>query len=527
MQLREEKESPNETEMKECTGCLCLGWAEGEGGGISHCTCCCRSLGGMGDTGLLEGQDTALIEEAAMLISTDRLIAGDKALDTNDVLWDCPLPELEEWELERVKMGQRGNISDKIRLWVGGGVLPDKGESLSLNTEEISVLRHVSLFKLNNQGIIFRLFVNNEGVVEILIFLEGELLIKMIWEVHEGLGHCAKKAVFEVFRKRYYGTNLRGRIAEVLKGCPVCIRFNIPKGVIEKQSTLVASQSREILQLDLLGPLPNSRGFRYIMCAVDAYDRSCYLKALKSTSADEMGGVLAKFFGEQGKWEYLKIDGRCLSFRGVDKKLVDKLGIGINRSNNTSRFQGIVERTLQTVLGKVLKLLEGEKDLQGWSIILDRVAFIVNSIPHEALNGRTPFGVIFRRPPALLPPLLQTDLGREGGEFSKLIKIAEDVRKGAYRNLVHNKSYRFHEEGLVKDEIVWRKRQSFARNMASKLQDKIVQAFRVLDRVGTGLYKVVDVSTGNIQILPGEQLIRAGMSEEEVKGILVKLNEKD
>ena len=187
-------------EKEECISCVCLGWSVEDGEEMAHCTCCCRRL---------SGGEESMKEEAALLISTDRLVAGERALETNDILFGSPLPELEEGELEMVQKGQMGNISNKIRSWVGEGTLPNKGESLSLDTEEISVLRHVSLFKINSQNIIFRLFVDSEGVVETLIFLEGESLIKTIWGVHEGLGHCAKRAVFEVLRKRYYGTNLR------------------------------------------------------------------------------------------------------------------------------------------------------------------------------------------------------------------------------------------------------------------------------------------------------------------------------
>ena len=275
--------------------------------------------------------------------------------------------------------------------------------------------------------------------------------------------------------------------------------------------------------MDILGPLPQSNGFKYILAMVDGWSRFCYLRPLKTTSSEEMGKILANFFSENGLWGAVKIDGKCLSLKGVDKQLIDILGVGIIRSNYCSRQQGNVERLFQTMLKKILKLLDKEKDLQRWSSILQKIEFILNIAPHRNLGYMSPFQCVFRRPPALLLPALP-ERGREGSEFNLLSKMSDTIRMHAFRSLVGRKNFEYPGEGLAKGQLVWRKRKSFARHMNAKLQTKIIEAFRVEERLGTGLYKLKSVITSNLIILPIEQLIPTRLTEIQVIEILTKIN---
>ena len=207
--------------------------------------------------------------------------------------------------------------------------------------------------------------------------------------------------------------------------------------------------------------------------------------AAKTVSGDEMGLTLSKLFSEKGTWEMIKIDGKCITFRGLDKRILDFLKVGLLRSNYTSRQQGFVERFLQTILIKILKFLDHQPDLSKWSSVLSKVEFAMNSLPHTALEGRTPFEASMRRPPVLLPAVpLPGSVERGDDEFQSLVKLADDVRAGALRTLISNKQYFLHTEGLKKGQCVWRKRQSFGRHMAAKLQVKVLHGYEVEERIG-------------------------------------------
>ena len=460
--------------------------------------------------------------DGLMMLTSEEQVEGVQELVVEDAFVDVEIPELEGPDLEIAGDGQKGKKSELLRNWLAGLNIPNKSESLSLTADELSLLRHLSLFRINNQGVIFRLFVSKKGEVSVLIFLEGEPLKKCVLGIHESLGHGSKKAVFEIMSRRYYATGLRIQIKNILDLCVTCLKYNVHKTLKEGQSSLLSSQSRRVLQMDLLGPLPMSCGFRYIWAGCDSYDRSCYLRGLKGTTADEMCSLLAKFFAEQGKWEILKIDFRCLSFKKIDKKMLDSIGVGVVRSNNCSRQQGQVERLLQTVLIKLLKLMVNEPSLGRWAFYLPLVEFVVNSSPHVSLNWRTPNEIRFRRAPSLFLPPIEKKGGNR--EFDNLVEVGNDIRKMALKTMLSNKHYYDSGEALVQGTIVWRKRQSFSRHANQKLQFKILEAYVVQGRVGTGLYKLGNVITNETVILPIDQLVRCRLGLQDVKKILQELN---
>ena len=104
-----------------------------------------------------------------------------------------------------------------------------------------------------------------------------------------------------------------------------------------------------------------------------------------------------------------------------------------------------------------------------------------------------------------------------------MTKLADEIRYHALRNLITNKQYNNHVEGLKEGQLVWRKRQCFNRNMSKKLQIKILQAFKIESRIGTGMYRLIDIQTNERLILPSDQLIRTRLTELEMKEILMKL----
>ena len=381
-----------------------------------------------------------------------------------------------------------------------------------------SILSHFSLFRLNKQGVIFRIFVYKDNTTFFLIYINDDDLNKRIKETHDALGHANGRAVFALLSKKWFAPGLRRKIDEILKVCTQCLKYNPKKFVKEKQGSLLTTNSRRILQMDLSGPLPTSKGWKYIWVGVDCYDKSVFLRGLKSTSGEDMGNLLAKFFSEEGIYEFVQVDYKCLTIKGVDKVLLDKMGVGIIRSNHCSRHQGVVERMIQSMRNKILKFLGNETDLQGWGDVLPVVQFALNATPVASLGWRSSHQLRYVRPPTLLLPPI-TEVG-EKRDFRFLVRLADDVRKGAYNTVVRNKQYFHPHESLRKGQIVWKKRLAFNRNLNSKLQEKVTEAFQVLDRVGTGMYRIKKVGTDEIQVVPVDHLIRTNLSLEQVKLIL-------
>lgn len=91
--------------------------------------------------------------------------------------------------------------------------------------------------------------------------------------------------------------------------------------------------------------------------------------------------------------------------------------------------------------------------------------------------------------------------------------------------MISNKKFYNIGESLTEGQILFRRRMSFNVHQNKKLQKKIVQALKVISRVGTSMFKLMDIETGRVMILPLDQLISTKLTEAEAKAILIKLNE--
>ena len=445
-------------------------------------------------------------------------------MEVGDELAGISLPELEMSDRERAGKGQIGELSDFIREQLAAGQnAPVGAQTLQYTAEQLSILNNISSFKMNSQNIIFRIFIKPGGDIYLLIWIEGEELSKIITEVHLATAHSNSKSVSVLLEKKYYSTGLRNKVRDLLRQCIECVKYRSGGAVREKQTSLIATQPRKILQVDLSGPWPPSNRARYIVVLVDAYSKMTYLRTVQTTSGSDMADILAKFFSANGLWEALMIDYKCLTLGGIDVSLLKNLGIKILRSNNLSRHQGIVERKIRDTRLKILKFLSQEPDISKWATTLPAVEFSLNATPSSVLGWQAPFDLVYRVSPSLLIP--PVNLNEEKTSFKVLVQQAEDVRKAAYKALVSRKSYFRPGEALAKGQLVWRKRHNFNRNMNSKLQARVLEAYEILDRVATGLYRAKNVINNNILVLPADHLIRCHLDLQQVKAIISKLGE--
>ena len=297
--------------------------------------------------------------------------------------------------------------------------------------------------------------------------------------------------------------------------------------VKNKHSTLQTTQTGRIHQIDLCGPLPPSFSYKYVVASLCAYSRMCILYPVKSTSAADMKEVLTLMFEEHGVPENIAIDFKCITLKGVDRDYLGKMGVGVIRSNNRSISQGIVERFFKDMIIDMTKILHHQDTLAGWPKVLGRVAFLHNIRPHSALGNHSPFEMAWRVAPRLVTSLIAPPEPGEGQNkrenFERMVELHEQVKQATYKNLVNNKHYYFPSEGLRVNQIVWRKRMTFDRHNSQKLQNKILEAFIVLRRVGTSFYKVRNVETGVEGLLPVDQMIRTRLSLDEVRGVIKQM----
>ena len=494
-----------------CEICECVGLGDTDD---YHCTCCC-----------VEMKEVAQ-EIDCYRVSTDDQLDGHVEMRVTNDLRPYVLPDLQTDRLEQIKRMQcEDDVVIQCKDWVEKTKqLPNKTESLGLSAELLSVLRHIDLFKVNGQGIVFRLFVDSDGGIQVLIFLNGKSMNDLIRETHESYGHMGVNKVMNMIKRNYYTTGLRHKCSEVIKNCVTCIKYNPIRTVKEKWSTHMSSNPREMWTLDLAGPLPMSGSYKYIAVIRDNFSRESFLRPCRSTSGDEVAKVLLSVFEEEGFPETLVVDGGCLTKSKIDREILSKLNVKIRISNNQSRAQSPAERLIQEVIKRMLKLLDDKDSLQGWHKLLRKIQFDLNITP-SSVGNVSPFQLTRRHAVRSLVPNIEPIrlANSTANDFNALVKMYESVRMSAMLNLISHKSYTYPCQSLTEGRVVFRKRMSFARNMNRKLQIKVLTGYRVLERVGSGLYKLKNLMSDEVVILPVDQLVLTNLNKVQVKEILSKI----
>ena len=236
----------------------------------------------------------------------------------------------------------------------------------------------------------FKIFITPGGGVKYQLFLEGELLEKTIMNLHVGTSHGGSRVVTELLRNKFFYPGLGRIVKDLIVKCVTCLRYNVPKTMKAKETSLLPPCPGRVLQMDLMGPLPPSGGFKYIWGGIASFSRRVILRPMKSTMAKEMFEILTDVFSSEGLWENDSVDAKCVSLRGVDKKFLDTMRVGVVRSFYSSRQQGTIERAFGSLLVKILKLLDNEPTLKGWARVLPRLAFAFNSSPCRSLGFFSP-----------------------------------------------------------------------------------------------------------------------------------------
>ena len=149
---------------------------------------------------------------------------------------------------------------------------------------------------------------------------------------------------------------------------------------------------------------------------------------------------------------------------------------------------------------------------------------IMNNSPHESLpEGMTPKTVHFVRPTT---SFLHYDPDTEVKKPKSVTSAIRAAQKASQSVLRHNvaaalrlkehKSPQDHARKLRVDDLVLKKRTSFAKNVTKKTAYKLaIDAFIVIARVATNSFRVRSLMDDAVYCLPGDQLIKVSNLDEE------------
>jgi hypothetical protein len=242
-------------------------------------------------------------------------------------------------------------------------------------------------------------------------------------------GHPGKNGTTELVSHYYWWPHMAGFISAYVEGCDRCQRYRKdlhPKALIQPQE--VPEGPWQTIGIDLIGPLPVSRGKDAILNIVDHYTKQIHLFPV--TTQLTADGVASIYFEQ------------VFPLHGIPKKIISDRGpqfaarsmralykrLGIDAGLTTAyhpQANGQVEQKNQEV-EIYLKLFTG-KHQDDWAHLLPTAEFVINSRLNSAM-GHTPFELLYGYTPDFTIPV-----GRPSGipVLDKHLQNIQVVRKDA------------------------------------------------------------------------------------------------
>jgi hypothetical protein len=248
------------------------------------------------------------------------------------------------------------------------------------------------------------------------VYYKGRLYVPNDRKLHQDVvkschdailaGHPGKNGTTELVSCYYWWPRMAGFISAYVEGCNRCQRYRKdlhPKALIQPQE--VPEGPWQTIGIDLIGPLPVSRGKDAILNIVDHYTKQIHLFPV--TTQLMADGVASIYFKQ------------IFPLHGIPKKIISDRGpqfaarsmralykhLGIDAGLTTAyhpQANGQVERKNQEV-EIYLKLFTGKRQ-DDWADLLPTAEFVINSRLNSA-TGHTPFELLYGYTPDFTIPV--------------------------------------------------------------------------------------------------------------------------
>jgi transposase InsO family protein len=188
----------------------------------------------------------------------------------------------------------------------------------------------------------------------------------------------------------------------------------------------------DIIQSDLLGPLPSINGFKYLMIVTDRYSRFMTAIPMANKTAESAAQALMQgWFSKHGSCNTLITDRGKEYANTIFQTLANKFGFTHNfASSGHPQSNGLTERLNRTVLQYFRKFLEGSND---WLSLLPPLELAYNSTPH-ASTKLPPYVAAFNRYPKT-PYTPQNPPNYSDNSWSQNITAFNKIHHQIIRNL--------------------------------------------------------------------------------------------
>lgn len=216
-----------------------------------------------------------------------------------------------------------------------------------------------------------------------------------IYDYHvNALHHFGLKKTYDAISQRFYWPGMARDIKTFIQDCPQCQHFNTAKKPQIAVSPILSTQPKDILNIDIVGPLPNSFGKRYIIIAIDHYTKYGFADAFPKIDGSIVRDFVKNIFIKHGAWKTVITDNaKVFTGKAFESILLDWNVKSQHISPRHPEANGNAERFIRTLR----QLLRKNSQPSNWSEILHKMVLIYNRAKHSATSV-TPIEVFLDKP---------------------------------------------------------------------------------------------------------------------------------
>ena len=206
-------------------------------------------------------------------------------------------------------------------------------------------------------------------------------------------GHFAFDKAYHRLSNDFYWPGMAQEFYKFCSSCVECGAFNHKPNTISTRNLpghLVnlppVSRPSERVAMDIHGPYPEVKGFKYMLVMTDHFSRFVWLAPLKSQSANEIADTYLKIFLQHGILPSQILTDRGSGFDQTLARLITSAW-GIKKKATTAyhpQCNGMPERFNQTLSAMFSKVLDNHQ--QDWLDYIPSLAFAYNVARHPSIK---------------------------------------------------------------------------------------------------------------------------------------------
>ena len=363
------------------------------------------------------------------------------------------------------------------------------------------------------EGVLYRKYrrtSNDEPILQLLVPTNMKLLV--LQELHDQSGHLGITKTLDKVRSRFYWTGYEADIERHIQECVKCQQRKMPQPSCPAPlGTIEANYPFQKLSWDLMGPLPPSKQYRYILVVSDIFTKWVEVFPLERTDSKTLASALVnEVICRYGVPSVLHSDQGSNFTSEVMKEVCSLLGIKRTQTSayhpqgngQTERFN----RTLEAMLAKSV-----EEHQSDWSDYIPKLMMAYRTSVHETTK-LSPFFLNFGRSPCLPIDVMEAHDGAGSRKVSDYTRQLRNTLKVAYdtvrSNVLRSKQKQkvnYEKDGISEEfsvgDRVWLFIPAVKTGRTKKLASLWQGPYTVIDRTGHVNYRIQLIGTTKTLIL--------------------------